>query len=161
MSGLEIVFYDKKLFKMFKKARDYGLDLRPVFKEIQLSWYKGNKAIFDLKSAGKYADLSFDYKFDKAKKYGFVYPILRASGALEKSLTVLDSVNAINKQYMIVGTSVDYAGFLQSGTRYMPARPPVLMGPEIVAPAPIKKRQELWVKMIRDYIKMSLQFTGN
>lgn len=101
---------------------------------IMLDWFQNNKQIFALKSPGKYADLSEGYKEWKQKTLGFIYPILRASGKLERSITDSRDENAIaeiSDTMAIFGTSATtekgapYPAFLNDGTVNMPPRPMV------------------------------------
>ncbi len=72
------------------------------------------------------------YKKEKLKRYGFVYPMLVASGALRSSLTQMGDSNSLfeifNKSTLALGTKVvgkggaNYPMFLNYGTKKMPAR---------------------------------------
>lgn len=157
-ASIEVTLYDKGLFEQFKRAREAALDLRPPFRLIQESWWKGNRAIFDLKGPGKYADLKKSTKVMKTRYLGTPYPIFRFSGDLEASMTQPgDPENFVGKTFMTVGTSRPYAGYLHSGTKYMKARPLVLLGPEQVAPDALKTRQENWIKLVSEFINDSLE----
>lgn len=131
-------------------------DLTIPFTLISKSWFQSNKAIFRLKSPGKYADLSRNYKNAKKAMVGFVYPILKLHGKLEKSITDPTASGAIslilNKQTLVLGTAVPYAQFHQKGTRFMPARPAVLVGAEQTAPPELNKRQEIWIETLANYV---------
>jgi phage gpG-like protein len=143
-----------------KRARDEAIDLRVPFGLITASWYKSNKAIFALKGPGKYADLKDSTKKQKKARFGHVYPILRASGVLEKSITQPGAQYGIakqGKQELTLGSSVPYGGYLQSGTKFMPSRPFVLLGAEQVAPSGINNRDRVWVRMITDYVSQKTQ----
>lgn len=128
---------------------------------IAKQWFQSNKAIFTLQGPGKYDDLDFynpkgKYKKQKLSKWGFVYPILKASGMLEKSLTDPsdpESFNMIiNNNQLIVGTTVKYAQYLQEGTSFMPPRPVVLYGAEQVAPDSLNQRRDIWIRILQDYV---------
>ncbi len=95
-------------------------------------WFQNNKQIFALKGKGKYVDLSEGYKQFKKEFFGFIYPILRASGKLERSITDKkdnDAIAVVTKKEAIMGTSTKtkdgapYPSYLQYGTKRMPARP--------------------------------------
>lgn len=122
---------------------------------IAQSWFKTNRAIFSLKGPGKYKDLSEKYKKIKARKFGSPYPILLASGRLAASITVpgaSESINKIlNKKNLILGTTTPYAAPLQFGSKFMPARPMVLIGSEQVSPEGVNRRLEAWVKILAKY----------
>lgn len=134
----------------FKEALRLTGDLRPAFIQIAREFYKSNKAIFALKSAGKYDDFSGPkiantwkdpgfperrtrngnytaYQWAKEKATGMKggYPLLKYSGRLEKSITGSsseDSIQIITKDSMILGTKVPYAVYHQEGTKNIPMR---------------------------------------
>src|SRR5688572_19842345 len=87
---------DKQFQTAVKDALKQVKDLTIPFTLMTKSWFQGNKAIFALKGPGKYTDLSDAYKIQKKNAVGFIYPILRRSGVLEKSLTVPGDSNAIS-----------------------------------------------------------------
>ena len=138
-----------------EKVSKQVADLTVPLTLIAQSWFKTNRAIYSLKGPGKYVDLSPEYKVQKRKEFGFVYPVLRATGRLEKSITdpaSPESVNRIfNKNTVFLGTTVPYAGFLQEGTTRMPARPPVLLGSEQVSPPEMNRRIEAWMQILIQY----------
>lgn len=127
------------------------------YKMIAQSWFKSNKAIFSVKGKGKYDDLTANYKKEKEKAVGFVYPILRRSGALEESITNPTSSKSVNKiingKILLLGTSIEYGPPHQSGAPSinLPKRPFVLLGPEQVAPSGINKRHLAWMQLIKDH----------
>lgn len=149
-------------------------DLTIPLKQISQEWFSSNKFIFELKSAGKYEDLSSKpffawwemgdlrrlfsggYKEYKSAKVGFVYPILKSSGRLAQSITNPSHENAIsfiiNRKDLTLGTNVEYAHFHNDGTKNMPARPPVLFGNEQVAPSALNRRIEIWETRMLDYV---------
>lgn len=145
----------KKLAKALQKASLLVNDLTIPLQLISQQWFKSNRAIFTLKSQGKYVDLSELYKPRKKTAWGFVYPILKASGKLEKSITDPAHSNAIsfiiNRKSLVVGTNVEYAEFLHDGTSKMPARAVVLFGNEQVAPNALNTRVRQWELAILDY----------
>jgi len=118
--------------KAVKEAIEKTGDLTAPFILIGKRWFQANKAIFTLKGKGKYTDLSAAYKKTKQKRVGFVYPILRLNGFLERSITDpadKASINLIiNKKTLILGSKIPYASAHQFGTKNMPARPPLLIG---------------------------------
>ena len=158
----------KKFTQSIQKALKKVDDLRPPFKAMSKEYYKTNKALFTLKSKGLYADLSTNYKPIKKKKFGFLYPILKATGKLEKSLTIKsqDSIELITKKTMILGTKTKnekgapYPVFLQNGWKTksgstVPARPFLLIGTEPHPQAKQKlyeRRLELWLETIESYV---------
>ncbi len=148
---------DKSFQEAVLAARDAVGDLTIPFTLISKSWFQSNKFIFEVKGGpGKYADLSERYKKWKQKKAKFIYPVLKLSGALEKSITDPKDKNAIsyiiNGRSLFLGTKDYKAGYLQTGTKRMPARPPVLIGAESVAPSDLNTRRDLWIGTIVDYV---------
>ena len=124
-------------------------DLSVPLRQIGLDWMRSNQTIFALGGPGPWVDLSggrsgrdpktgryrspnSGYKAAKLRRWGFVYPIGKASGALERSITVPGDANSLfevmNGQALILGTRVvsktgaNYPAFLRDGTRTMPAR---------------------------------------
>lgn len=130
-------------------------DLRPAWLAIIPSWFKGNRAIFKLGSAGKYADLSPGYKISKQRDVGFVYPILKREGAIERSITEAgdaDSVVRMTPTDLELGTSNPIANYLHFGTKHMPARPVVMIGAEQTAPDEINMRKQRWIETIENFV---------
>jgi hypothetical protein len=123
-------------------------DLTQPLTEIGLDWLRQNKTIFEGGGNRSFADLSGGrsrrdrkgrfrspnggYKAQKLRRWGFIYPILRASGRLERSITEAGAPGQIftlvGGSRIQLGTSVrsrsgaDYPRFLNDGTRVMPAR---------------------------------------
>ena len=153
---VEIKLFDKEFQAAIQKAKKDLGDLTIPFTLMTQSWFKSNRAIFSLGGPGKYADLSESYKPVKAKKWGFTYPILKASGALANSITVPGDTNSIaqiiNKRTLILGSKIEYGKHHQFGTNKMPARPWILMGAEQTAPEEINRRREAWIAMLTDFI---------
>jgi len=160
-----------ELRKTFQEIGNKVSDLTIPMGLITQSWFKTNRAIFSLKSAGKYVDLTEKYKKFKIRHLGSAYPILKLSGQLEASITEPTDGYAvhymINKLSLALGTRVvskdgaPYGYFLHHGTKKMPARPVVLFGAEQVAPSGLNKRVEAWRKILLDYVvKVSKQQHG-
>lgn len=151
-----IQVFDRDLQAVIQKAREQVNDLTVPFKLIGQSWFKTNRALSSLKGPGKFVDLKPEYKRVKAKKWGFVYPILGASGRLLSSITTPgpESINLIiNKRTLLLGSTVPYGIYHQLGTKTLPRRPWILVGAEQTAPPELNKRKEAWVKMIHDYVR--------
>lgn len=146
--------------KAFQKEIEATLrevdDLTVPYTLMIQSWFKSNRAIFSLKGPGKYTDISQAYKTRKQKEVGFVYPILKRSGALAESITNPSDSNSIakiiNKRTLILGSSIFYGPFHQYGTKHMPARPWVLLGAEQTAPEEINQRREAWMAILRNWV---------
>lgn len=124
-------------------------DLREPFQKIRADWLRTNRTLFSFSGPGPWRDLSGaarrdkkgrfqspsagGYKAQKLKKWGFVYPILKASGRLERSVTEPGAPGAyfeiVGGTTLRLGTTVTAPGgapypyFLQVGTRFMPSRP--------------------------------------
>ncbi|GAF89371.1 unnamed protein product, partial [marine sediment metagenome] len=131
--------------KAFRRRLDLVLDktgsLKIPFKLISFDFYKSQKSIFNLKSAGKYPEINPKYATAKYKKVGFVYPLLKRTGALMRSVTDPNDSNAlldIKDTYMFIGTNVrnkkgvDYPKFHQSdeSRSKIPLRKFMFIGPE-------------------------------
>jgi phage gpG-like protein len=141
-------------------------DLTVPFNLIAKNWYQSNKAIFSLSGPGKYKDLSEKYKATKKRKWGFVYPILKASGTLESSITDPSDGNAINLvingNILELGTRVGYGVYHQSlaPRTVMPFRPFLFIGAEDQAPASLNTRRDAWVAILSSYVDQVLKQKG-
>lgn len=162
----------KEWQKSIRKALKEVGDLRPAFETMADSWYNSNLSIFPVgrKSEGKFEDLSAAYKKQKFDKWGFIYPILRASGLLGKSLTIPGDPNGIkiiSKRNMILGTKVvakpskkhptgfPYPVVHQLGGKFHPRRPFMFIGVEQVKEAKAEiyqTRLKLWIKVLETYV---------
>lgn len=175
-----IIENDKIFRAALERARAEVKDLTVPLKNIARDFYKSQKAIFQLKSEGQYPDLGgFDpgrevwpggptrrehYKAQKKRKYGFVYPLLKATGRLEKSLTDGDSGEAVNqivnKDTLYLGTEVPYGIFHQSDEprSKIPLRKFLFIGPEAsqFAKGPLAGRPERWLNIMNDYVLMKM-----
>lgn len=153
--AIKIEVIDKDLQATLKAAREQISDFTIPFKLIGQQWFKSNRAIADLKSPGKYQDLSPAYKKAKQRSWGFIYPILKASGRLLSSITSpgSESINLIiNKQTLLLGSTVPYGIYHQLGTAKMPARPWILIGAEQTAPPELNNRKDAWLAIINKYV---------
>lgn len=154
-----VVDPDKRFQSAIKTALKKVNDLTIPFTLITKEWFQSNKSIFAVTaSSGQYADYKDEsYKTFKRNHYGFVYPMLKASGRLEGSITNPQSKDSIavilNKVTLVLGSSTPYAPFLQLGTSKMKARPFVLLGVEQVSPRRLNQRVEGWRRMIEDFTK--------
>lgn len=149
---------DKKFQAAINKALTEVDDLTLPFNLITQSWFKTNMAIFALKGPGKYQDLSESYKRSKNKLFGFLYPILKATGALESSITQAGSpgsiAEVINKTTLILGSSIPYAADHQNGnpSKHLPARPWLFTGGEQSSPDFATRRRDIWIKTIATHV---------
>ena len=145
-------------------------DFTPAFIPIAADWYRGNRQIFTLQSAGLYQDLSptqgaptttSNYKEQKKKKLGFAYPILVGeSRKLSNSIlgkTNKGSIFTMRKRELSMGTSIDYAKYHQSDDvrRVMPQRKFVFISGGIADKArgaAFSGRRERWLNIVNDQI---------
>lgn len=162
-----VVDPDKRLRSALARALEETEDLRVPLTLIAKDWFKTNRVIFQLKGPGRYVDLKPRTKAQKRRKFGFIYPILEASGKLSASITQPTNPNAvneiINKRTLVMGTKVPYAGYLQYGTSNMPARPFVFFGPESRewgSESTFAVRQTQWLNMINSYILEKMGAVG-
>lgn len=135
-------------------------DFRIPFGLIAKEFYQGNKKIFNLKSAGKYPDLSEKYKVTKQRQVGFVYPILVKSGRLASSLVNPgdpETIRNISKTGLELGSEVPYLKFHQSDKprTKIPLRKAVFIdgGPfETSVGASTSGRRQAWLNILNQYI---------
>jgi phage gpG-like protein len=163
---------DQKFEAQIKQATALVGDLRVPFQSIVKDFHRSRKAIFKLKGAGKYppfkgkklSDGRTAYQRKKIKEYGFDYPLLKASGRLEASVTGVnaDSIVIIQKTALAIGTRVPYAVYHQSDEpRFkIPLRKFLFIGPE--APEFVDDTRgnlDRWTKIINDYVTRKLGAT--
>ena len=144
-------------------------DFRIPFQVIASDFYRSQRKIFKLKSAGLYAPLGGKNpsaaKTNRAKKAKEKFtghswaPILYG-----KSGDLRDSTLGKNHRYSIfnldftsmeIGSSVPYGPFLQGGTKFMEARPFVFIdgGPaDRSKDSSISGRRDRWLNIINDHI---------
>lgn len=134
-------------------------NLTVPFNQIAFDWYKSNKSIFGLKGPGQYPDLSKGYRKFKIIKYGFDYPILKATGRLESSVLSKDSPESIyinTGQSITLGTQVPYGIYHQSdrSRSKIPLRKFIFIGPEAPRFATSEQmgRPERWLNIINNYV---------
>ena len=156
-------------------------DMRIPFGLISKEFFQGNKKIFSLKGPGKYPKLgglnpTEKVKFEgreitkreraeitKKREVGFIYPLLKRSGDLEKSLTNPRGAGAINvrtKRSLFLGTAINYAVHHQFGTTKMNIRKPVFIdgGPlETSVGSTTSGRRQAWINIIDTYIKDNVE----
>lgn len=98
------------------------------------------------------------YQYYKEKNYNLPrgYPLIKATGRLERASTTSnspDSILIIKPKSLVIGTDLEYADFLQDGTRKMPARKPFFIGPEVRINDQTRGRLQRWTKYINDYVE--------
>lgn len=151
---------DKKIDKLLQRAREISTDLSPMFMTLAGELRKTRKMIFSLKGPGGYPDFKGPkvkntwkkpgrpsrrtrdgnktaYQNFKLKHFGFMYPLLKATGDLEASLTdEKDSnhISVINKKFLLFGTAIEYATYHQGdrgpGKGIIPLRKVLFLGPD-------------------------------
>ncbi len=131
-------------------------DMRPLFEGFASDFYKDEKQIFKMKTAGRWGkegkDLSPKYKARKIKKKGKAYPILLLDGDLAKSLLRRNAPGSflkIDRDDFQIGTTIDHGVYHMVGTKKMPRRPLWFIGDN----TPLQKR---WLRTLRVYIDKSI-----
>lgn len=149
--------FQKRLDGIYSQVNDLTIPLTLIAQ----SWYRSNRSIFAISGPGKYKDLSPKYKKEKNRKWGFVYPILFASGRLAGSITEPNNPEAINfikdQKSLILGTRVPYGIYHQSDQprTKMPYRPFLLVGVEQINQDP-NPRAEIFIKILDNYLAQIL-----
>jgi len=148
------------------KATD---DFSTPFAEIAKHWYQGNKKLFKLKSGGLYApygglntnaEKQYAAEQQKKKEVGFIFPMMKRTGRLEKSLVSKNSSEGehfVGRQTLVLGTKVPYTKYHQSDAprSVMPQRKVIFIdgGPaETAKDAVISGRREAWLNIMNDHI---------
>ena len=113
--GFKIFIENEKDFQKAVLDAIKHLDsLKTPFKLIASDFYKSEKAIFNLKSAGAYDDFKDDKtKQAKIRAVGFAYPLLLRTGALMRSVTSPSadgSILNIRDKSMELGTNLKSKG---------------------------------------------------
>ena len=176
------------ILSTINKFGDQVSDLRFPLIQIAREFYKTNKFIFKVSGPGKYADFQGPkiantwqnpglprkrtrngnmtaYQWTKTQAdYEGVnrrgYPLLRATGALERSITNDGDVNAIKvitKKSLVIGTSVPYGVHHQYGApkANVPMRKFLFIDASTTEsnnPA-LSRRSIAWTKAIETYIE--------
>lgn len=157
--------FNARLTELGTKASDLRIPLTLIAKD----FFKSQKAIWALKSPGKYPDLAASTKAQRRRDGQSMYPILFRTGALMRSMTNPSDGNAINqiinKRELILGTKVkskkgfNYPAVHQFGSKHVPMRKFLFIGPEAprFALGPQKGRLERWIGIIEGYMKALLE----
>ena len=145
---------DVKFKNSLNKAIKNIGDMRFPLGEISRDIFKTTIQNFTLKGSGKYPPLSKRYR-DFKKRVKPKAPILVFSGALRDSVTKKgnkDTILKIGKQFLIQGTKIPYAKYIQEGTKKMPIRKFLF----------IDNAQSLrFERIISDYVEAKLEVLGN
>lgn len=127
-------------------VRDRALDGAPVLAVILDDMRRLEAELFSTEGYGEWEPLAKSTLERKAEE-GYPDKILQATEWLMDSLTgnlaAGGHVEHITPEEIVYGTTVPYAIFHQTGTRYMPARPPV-----DVREVDVRR----WTKMIQAYV---------
>lgn len=163
---------DKAFEEKIKIAYELVGDLTIPFQQIVKDFRRSRKAIFSLRGPGKYEPFkgkkningNTPYQQRKIAKYGFDYPLLRATGRLADSVTgeTGDSIVIIEKKLLAFGTRVPYAVYHQSDAPRgkIPLRKFLFIGPE--APEFVSDTRgnlDRWGKIIDNYMLRKLGAT--
>lgn len=121
------------LNRAFNRVDHFISDLRSVWPAVAEEFYRIEGEQFQSEGArgasGKWKPLSTPYDRYKAERFPGE-TILRATGALEESLTnreALDAVFIAGPQELTLGTKVPYARMHHEGRGRLPARPVIAM----------------------------------
>lgn len=173
---------DKAFEAKLKEAGKIVSDLRIPLSQIAFDFYKSQKAIFNLKGPGQYPDFKglkvkstwkrpgnpaartrdgnlTAYQNAKKKRFGFVYPLLKATGDLSDSVlgpSNKGSIYILKDRSITIGSSIEYGQYHQQDLRpgkKIPMRKFLFIGPES-SPVPDKTRGRLdrWVKIMDRFI---------
>lgn len=157
----------KKFQAALKDAGEKIGNLRVPLNLIMNDFYRSEKAIFQLKGAGQYPEISKRYGLQKEGAVGFKYPLLVRTGRLAKSMlskTAPGAVALISEQSLTIGTTVRYGIYHQSDEprKKIPLRKFVFIGPEApkFATSDQMGRTERWLGYINDYVTKKLELKG-
>jgi phage gpG-like protein len=173
--------FQKLIDTAFKETRDLSIPFRQILRV----FYQSRKAIFKLKGPGAYPDFKGPkvaetwknpgrpdqrtrngnlsaYQNAKLKRHGFIYPLLKASGRLEDSITNPSSPDAkqeIDAISLTIITQVPYANYHQQdnpdlGDKVIPTRKFFFIGGET---SQSNRDIERYTKIINDHIVKSLK----
>lgn len=114
----------KAITRAMNHAVRYIDDFSIPLGDIHRHFMQSRKLIFTLKGPGKYKDLTPRYKKAKRRKHGFIYPILKATGRLEDSITSenRDHIGIVRPRSLTIGSAVPYAVAHNEGRGRMPQR---------------------------------------
>ena len=160
---------DRTFREALKKAAEQIGDLTIPLTLISQDFYKSERAIFDLQGPGQYPPISPRYAKAKLRRYGFIYPLLKASGRLATSMldpTDSEAINFIDQggTRLTIGTQVPYGVYPQSDEprSKQPLRKFLFIGPEAIQFATSEQmgRLQRWLGIINDYTAKKLQLMG-
>jgi len=184
---------NQSVFANLSKYGEQVSDLRPPLLQIAREFYKSNKFIFDVggPTQRKYPDFTgpkiaqtwqdpgrpwmrtrdgsmtaYQWAKTQAEWPGVNtrgYPLLRASGALERSITQdgdTNSVKVITKKSLVIGTNVEYGIHHQFGApkANVPMRKFLFI--DASTDQRLSRRSEAWTKAIQTYIERLIPTNG-
>jgi len=162
-----IVENDREFKRQLDRLSELTNNFKVPFSLIAMDFYRSERMIFSLKSAGLYPELAqstIDQK-ERLLGKGNAWPILFRTGRLAKSLLSSSAAEAdyfLGRQELILGTTVPYAKYHQSDeprTR-LPQRKVVFIdgGPlERSKGANKSGRRERWENIIFNYIQQLIK----
>ena len=163
---------DEILKKKIEDSLKVVNDLSVPFKIIRDDFYKSQRAIFQLSSAGGYPDFknggeNSAYARRKQRLYGFKYPLLKATGKLERATTRANAEGSrweIKPDSLGIGYSkekIPYGDFHQSDAprTIMPLRKFMFIGPEAPSVATSEQvgRLQRWISTIDVFVRRSME----
>jgi phage gpG-like protein len=125
---------DRAVLRTFRELRDRAAHVAPIWRKV--GDYFATVARRQFSSSGAYlgrpwAPLNPEYHAWKIA-HGFDRRTLRRTGALYRSWTSRPmGTERYGAQTARFGSNVSYAGFHQTGTRFMPARPVLFSNPKM------------------------------
>ena len=150
--------FKNKLDDLGKQTNDF----RIPFRLISSDFYRSQKQLFGLDSAGLFEDLSDNYWPQKQKKLGFIYPILLGeTGDLSESTLGRNhkhSIFFLGRKELQIGSSVPYGKYHQSdklGKGIIPQRKFVFITGgkgDLSKDSGIHGRRERWINIIGTHL---------
>jgi hypothetical protein len=180
----ELVMMPRMLMRINKALTQVG-DLRIPFTLIATDWYKDNMQIANLQGPGMYPDFKGDrndtpkeqfaprgrkvkngmtpYMVWKQAHVGFVYPLLKLTGAALDSITIPGgpgSVRIIGPKTLVLGSSIEYLIYHQSSAprTKMPYRPVIFNKAVYGGYANVyQTRMKRYNRIIQEYLKKAIR----
>lgn len=145
--------FKKLMATAYKKTGDLTVPLNIIADE----WLKGNEVFYRFTSGppALWKDLSLSTKKSKQSMFGYIYPVLFATGRLLASITHPRGqetiADVVGKQSLILGTRVPYGQYHQT------RRPFIIWGAEQVSSGsnwetPTNERIERWKDILNSWI---------
>jgi phage gpG-like protein len=159
---------DRKFRDALARAAEQVQDLRIPLTLITKDFFRSQRSIWALKSPGQYPDLAPSTKRQRVLHGQPLYPILKRTGALERSMTDPTDPNAVaeivGKQGLILGTKVEYGIYHQSDRprSKIPLRKFLFIGPEAPRFASSEQigRLDRWMNILNGYVTEKLRALG-